>query len=456
MIPAIGRFAEALRVEGAAVSPAELVDAVRAVETLGVEARARFKAALRATLAKDRRRRAVFDRVFDRFFASPEIPGRGREGTAKGEGPGGSHGRSGREAGARRVPPREERNAPGKPMSERESRRLVRPTPAAERRRGGAEDLLERIRSESPRPAGRLRILRASPSAEQKVGRTDARGTPRRVHRELSRAMATEEEKALADLVPRLLEEIRLRTGRRVRRSGSGRIFLRRVFRENLAHGGIPFVLPFRRKRPRRLRVVLLVDVSFSAARATGFFLWMASAFLRVGRDARVIAFVDRPVDATEAVRRWLDRRGRDSGAVPSMPGRGTRGARRLGLGIRPASSPFSAMLESLRGLNLDAPSDYGRALHAVLQGNLRPGSRDTVLVILGDGRTNRFDPLAWTLEEIARRCRAVLWLVPEPGARWGTGDSALPEYLPFADVAVEAHDLAGLARGISELLRRL
>jgi uncharacterized protein with von Willebrand factor type A (vWA) domain len=113
-------------------------------------------------------------------------------------------------------------------------------------------------------------------------------------------------------------------------------------------------------------------------------------------------------------------------------------------------------VLDDLRGLNLTAPSDYGRAFHALSRSRLRPGGRNTALVVLGDGRTNRFDPQDWSFEEIASRCGAVLWLVPEPLARWGTGDSALGEYLPHTDIAVEARDLSGLARGVSELLRRL
>ena len=43
-----------------------------------------------------------------------------------------------------------------------------------------------------------------------------------------------------------------------------------------------------------------------------------------------------------------------------------------------------------------------------------------------------------------------------EPRARWGTDDSALPRYLPFCDVAVEARDLDGLVHGVRELLASL
>ena len=146
-------------------------------------------------------------------------------------------------------------------------------------------------------------------------------------------------------------------------------------------------------------------------------------------RRGRVLLFVDRPVDATAAVARWAKHPG-----IPS----------------------FASLLKGLPGLNPQAASDYGRALHALLAGSLRPRGRDTVLVVLGDARTNRYDPLPFAMEELRRGCAAVLWLVPEPESRWGTADSALPEYLPHVDVVVPATDLEGLAEGLRAVLRRV
>ena len=205
-------------------------------------------------------------------------------------------------------------------------------------------------------------------------------------------------------------------------------------------------MLPVRRPRLRRPRVVLLVDVSWSAARATAYFLWMASSFLRLGRRARVLFFVDRPVDATAAVARWANK---PTTRVPA-------GGKQPGSGISPRGQSFADLLTGIPGLHPQAPSDYGRALHALLTGNLRPRGRDTILVVLGDARTNRYPPLPFALEELRRECAAVLWLVPEPEVRWGTADSALPEYLPHVDVVVPATDLEGLAEGLRAVLRRL
>jgi hypothetical protein len=261
--------------------------------------------------------------------------------------------------------------------------------------------------------------------------------------------MSVEEERDLAAHVPRILETLRRARGRRFRRAASGRLWPRRIFRENVAHGGVPFVLPRRRLRDRPDRIVLLVDVSWSVARAAGLFLWMAGSVLASNRRTKVVVFVDRPVDATAALRGWLRRRGE----APESPAPTDR--RRPGAGIVRFGRSFAGWLDGLRGLDLAAPSDYGRALHALLGSHLRPSGRDTTLVVLGDARSNRFEPLPWTLEEIGRRCRSVVWLVPERRGRWGTGDSAIEAYLPYVDVAVEAADLEGLARGVAELVRR-
>jgi uncharacterized protein with von Willebrand factor type A (vWA) domain len=416
MIEGLRRFVAALRREGIAASPAEVLDAARAVQLAGIEDRGRFREALRATLVKRSAQRAVFDRAFERFFAPPA-----RAAWRKGQRPGAGRG----EPGARRTGRSETIATRGPLLEPRRERR-------GERRRGDQDRLrreLAAVREGGPRRGERLRhaVLadRSGRGREPEPGRSAA--DPLR--RDLRGRMRSEDERELAEAVPRLIERIRLRTGRRRRRAASGRFYLRTVFRENVSHDGVPFVLPRRRLRPRRPRVVLLVDMSWSCSRASALFLWMAGAFLRLGRTTRVLLFVDRPVDGTAEVERWM--RSGDRGDP-------------------------SALLAALPGLNPLAPSDYGRVFHRLLCSPARPGGRDTVLVILGDGRTNRLEPLEWALDEIAGRCASVLWLVPEPLALWGSGDSALPLYLPRVDVAVEVRDLAGLAEGVAELLRRL
>ncbi len=446
MIAGLQRFLFELRAAGVAASPAEWVEAVRAVEVVGVDRRRRFRQALSATLVKRASQRPVFDAVFDRFFVSPVGGGASRAGErGTGAGRPGSPGASARPSSARHS--RSERTRPS--LAETPSEAKSRTARQALRSR------IERTRDASPERRDRLRHVLLSP-VEPRTQTAPPAPAPEHTHalrRDLSARMTPEDECELAEQVPRLIERIRLRSGRRLRRAARGRLYLRRVFRENLAADGVPFVLPFRRVHPRRTRVILLVDVSWSVARAAGLFLSLAGEFVRRFRDTRVLLFVDRAVDATHVVEAWLDR-----GHLSRPPRHGQPGERpvRPGAGLVRDGQSFAELLTGIRTLNIDAPSDYGRAFHTMGGLGGRPTGRDTVFVVLGDGRTNRFDPQPWAFEELAARAGSVLWLIPEPVERWATGDSALDAYLPHVDVAVEARDLAGLSRGVSELLRRM
>ena len=61
----ISEFAGLLRANGVRVSPAEVADAVQASALVGLDDRAGFRAALRATLVKRTRDVPAFDGLFD-------------------------------------------------------------------------------------------------------------------------------------------------------------------------------------------------------------------------------------------------------------------------------------------------------------------------------------------------------------------------------------------------------
>ena len=84
------------------------------------------------------------------------------------------------------------------------------------------------------------------------------------------------------------------------------------------------------------------------------------------------------------------------------------------------------------------------------------------MVVVLGDARSNRFPAQEWELEAIRRRCRRLVWIVPEPVFLWGSGDSAIGAYAPLCDRVIAAPSpqalaaaAADLARGSASLRRR-
>lgn len=254
---------------------------------------------------------------------------------------------------------------------------------------------------------------------------------------DLKGPMSQARERLLASEIPRLIQEIRLKVGRRRRPGRAGRLWTARLMRTSAMTEGVPFVIPMRERRPRRPKLIILVDVSWSVVRVSSFFLQIAAAFVlspRARSRVSLYLFVDSCVDASRAFPLFKE-----------------DGLTRL-----------SELLETLPSLNPKAASDYGRAFHQAAHSRhaahaaLRSGGRDTVLVVLGDARNNFGDPQAWAFADLAARCRKVIWLVPEPASQWDTGDSILSEYLPSCDLVCEAGDLEGIAAGVAAMVRSL
>ncbi len=449
----ISGFIEELRRRGLRLSPSEQIDASRAALVVGVESRPRFRAALCSTLAKTPADRALFSEAFDAWFAPPRGSAGNRPGRSASPGGGGARGR-GR--------PPEGDPEPGRAGSSRRAPTARgQPPPLRPRRKGAAPPVAADITS-AERPRSRLRkILTSRPSDRRGEGRprdlsrpeghrSGEEADPRR--RDLILPAGGEEEARLAAAAAAVIREIRLRRGRRFARGPRGRLWVKKVVRESLAHGGVPFVLPMKERRPRRPRLLLLVDVSHSVLRASGLFLLICRGLQEWIDRAAIHLFVDRICDATEAIRKW------SPGPIASRGGDQARRRHGPGEAIRPhaGAASFAEIVRSLPHLDPAAPSDYGRAFYQARSVLLRSGGRDTVLVVLGDARTNRRDPLSWAFEEVASRCRRVLWLNPEPRALWDTGDSVMSVYLPSCDLACEVRDLDALAAGVRQILRSL
>ncbi len=452
-------FIRELRERGLEISPAERIEASRAVLHVGLHPRATFRAALRTTLAKDAETARVFDQVFEVYFKPPRARGPGGRGEEPAAG-----GTGGRAAGAGSA------GGPRRPESppEKGARRPPgRPALASDERAAGERKVEEAPFRQRPlRVPGRRRRLATERERRRRdrgptrepdtAGRPRPGGVPVR-RRDLRERASPEVETALAREIPAIIQEIRLRKGRRFRAGPRGRLWVKRMIRESLRQGGVPFTLPMKERRPRRPRVVLLVDVSFSVARAAALFTLICLGLSERIRRSSIYFFVDRMVDATDAVKRWAAQRAgdRDLPAGHIRPAR-ARPAPGAGVAPRVGTPAFTDLLAGLPGLNPDAPSDYGRAFFEARQYLARAGGRDAVLVVLGDARTNRMDPLPWAFEEIAVRCRRVLWLNPEPRAKWDEDDAVMSAYLPYCDLACEVRDLEGLATGVREILRSL
>lgn len=393
MVEAVVRLARDLRAAGETVSAAEVRDASAAVAALGVTDREQLRWALRACLAKSESARATFEPLFEAHFTVPW--------------------------------PWDE---PGK----KKRRRKDRPAEAGAGKssgRGAAPQPRQPLEQEQGR-AEQAELRRESELGRQvAIGRARQRVAQRRAdhpaRRALDRRLEPAEELAIDRELERLGRVLRTRYGRRRYQASHGRLDLRRTVTAAVRTGGWPIRLARRRQRLARPRLLVLCDVSGSVARVSRFLLRLLHETQRLFDQTHGFVFVDRPILAAPLFRQ----------------------------------ADFESALETLDelpGLDLHAYSDYGHLFVRLLQDQGELLTSRTSLLILGDGRSNQFDPQTWAFAEIASRVRRVIWLNPERPERWHTGDSQLRAYQPWLDHLIGAGTAEALAAGVEALLVEL
>ena len=232
-----------------------------------------------------------------------------------------------------------------------------------------------------------------------------------------------EAEAAAAQIAARLAAR---RTRRYEPARHGGRLDLRRTIRASLAHGGAPVDLALRRKRRRKLRIALLIDVSGSIGLHIPLFVRFALGMLRSTARADAFLMHTRLVGVSNAMRepdrfRALDRL--------TLLSKGVGGGTRLG--------------ESLATFNRH------HAKHAL--------AGRSVCLILSDGyETGDIALFEREMAALRRRCRRIVWLNPLASASGYTPaargmKAALPHlrlFAPFGGI----DDLHALERRLAHL----
>jgi uncharacterized protein with von Willebrand factor type A (vWA) domain len=220
-----------------------------------------------------------------------------------------------------------------------------------------------------------------------------------------------------------LARRLATRLAARRRHGHSGRLDVRRTVRASLATGGVPVVTHHRPRRPHKPQLVVLTDVSGSAAGFAHFTLLLTRALREQFSGVRAFAFIDTTDEVT----------------------------RLLGPEIELADG-VSRMAREADLVWFDGHSDYGHAFEVFAERWPDAVGSDTSLLILGDARNNYRSPGLPTLRRLVGAARHAYWLNPEPQGQWGSGDSLAPVYgqvLPMT----ECRNAAQLARFVEELL---
>jgi hypothetical protein len=447
------RFFRAARGAGVRVSPAESIDAMKAVADVGFADRDILRDTLLLTLAKNQDEKRALGETFDLFFSQPEVkdetaPEDAEENAANGPAPDAAASESG-EAGA---PPPELGELAQ--MLRSQDRSAVAAALANAANAASLSDIryftqrgifstrilnllgIERLRDDldaltSTNPAEAERLAAALTALRENVGevvsqalvlygREESENLRNEILRNAPLARLErrqiEQMKALIRAMARRLRERYSKPRKRQRR---GHLDIRRTLRRNAAWGGVPFLTSWKRRHRDRPQIVALCDVSGSVAQVSDFFLLLIHSLHEVVDDVRSFAFSGHLIEVSD---------------------------------ILETQSPEQAMSEIMSKVGFGS-SDYGGSLEDFEKGWIRTVTPKTTVIVLGDARTNNLDPRADILRRISERSKRLVWLNPEGRMAWGWGDSEMPRYASFCTVVRQCATAKQLERAVSDIV---
>ena len=233
-----------------------------------------------------------------------------------------------------------------------------------------------------------------------------------------------EELRRMQDVVRELAEKLKSRvTMRRKRAKRKGSLNVQATIRKNIAFGGVPFHVEYRRRKKDKPELMVLCDVSDSVRQASAFMLRFVYSVQELFARVRSFVFVSDLGEATEL--------------------------------FQESPEPGEAIERAFNGevINVWQNSNFGHAFVQFHQQFLHAVNNRTTVIILGDGRNNYNPTEDWVLREIAQKAKKLIWLNPEGKRSWGVGDSEMPRYVRWCDVAEEVRNLNQLRKVIDGLV---
>jgi len=451
------RFFRAARGAGVHVSPAESIDAMRAVAQVGLTDRTILRDALLLTLAKSQDEKLALGDCFDLFFSQPEPPQDQSEANDEDEDEAAQDSDQSpssdpeNEAGGGQP---QEGLGPLAQMLLSQDRSAIQ---AAMANASGAASLsdirystqrgifssrildamgLQRLRDDldqlTATNPGLAERLRASLDALREAVRDTvsqglalyAREEAENLRNEILRnaPLARIERRQVAEmraLIRQIARRLRERYSKPRKRQRRGHLDVRRTLRRNAAWGGVPFLTAWKRKHRDRPKIVALCDVSGSVAQVSDFFLLLIHSLHEVVDDVRSFAFSSHLIEVSEILEK---------------------------------KSPEEAMAEIMSKVGFGS-SDYGSSLVDFEKDFMSTLTPQTTVIVLGDARSNNLDPRADILRRISERSKRLVWLNPEGRLAWGFGDSEMPRYATFCSVVRQCATAQQLERAVSDIV---
>src|SRR5690349_7671089 len=448
------RFFRAARGAGVRLSPAESIDAMRAVSKIGFADRAILRDTFLLTLAKTQDEKKALGDCFDLFFDQPAPQPPPEDGKhdeqdssesnsasdSAGEASGGDEQADGLGPLAQMLLSQDRNQISAAIANAASAASLsdiryftqrgifsgrILDQMGIQRLRDDLDDLIATNPALAERLTNALDGLRGTvretvSRALLLYGREEAENLRNEI---LANAPLSRIEPRQVEQVRRLIRQIARRMRERYskprKRQRRGHLDVRRTIRRNAAWGGVPFLTSWKRRHRDRPKIVALCGVSGSVARVSDFFLLLIHSLHEVVDDVRSFAFSGHLIEVSDILEK---------------------------------KSPEEAMAEIMSKVGFGS-SDYGSSLDDFEHGWMSAITPQTTVIVLGDARSNNLDPRADILRRIAERSKRLVWLNPEGRMAWGWGDSEMPRYSTFCTVVRQCATAKQLERAVSDIV---
>jgi uncharacterized protein len=445
------RFFRAARGAGVRVSPAESIDAMRAVANVGFSDRAILRDTFLLTLAKTQDEKRALGECFDLFFDQPEpsqqAPEAANDDQAGAAEPQAAEGAAGEGQPAEGLGSlaqmllAQDRNAIAAAMANAASAASLSDIRYFTQRgifsgrildQMGIQRLrddLDALTVSNPTTAERLAtaleglrdaVREAVSQALLLYGREETENLRNEILRNapLSRIEPRQVEQ-MRRLIRQIARRLRERYSKPRKRQRRGHLDVRRTIRRNAAWGSVPFLTAWKRKHRDRPKIVAICDVSGSVARVSDFFLLLIHSLHEVVSDVRSFAFSGHLIEVSD---------------------------------ILESKTPEEAMADIMAKVGFGS-SDYGSSFADFEKQWMNSITPQTTVIVLGDARSNNLDPRADILRRIGERSKRLVWLNPEGRMAWGFGDSEMPRYQTFCTVVRQCATAQQLERAVSDIV---
>jgi uncharacterized protein with von Willebrand factor type A (vWA) domain len=459
MLDAILKFVSCCRAAGYRISTAEVLDCFQQLEFIDVLNEDEFRALLRANFAKSRRDQAQFDRLYYLYFHElrGDLAGEDNLVDKADQVIGNLRQEAGEDQTQRAVID----FLSGDPFTFLDILRRIRAEGGEDNpslRRGfNLGPLANRLQVMVNLNTVRNRVMQLLQDDPYRFGQTVQAELMRYFNDFLNNALSllmreprphTDEERgyrnhekhmaelgdrSFSSLSPRELEEVREVIDRMVRKlkdivsrryaaNKRGILDVKKTLRRADRFQGLPVEIIYKKRPPKKGKIVTLCDISSSVWSAARFMLNILYSLQECFEKVNSYVFVAGLEEVTEILEN------------------------------EEINHAINKVLKEL-SLDYNAPTDYGETFRQFKRDHMDTLTKRTTLIIMGDGRTNYKHPEDRILEEMRERCKRVIWLNPEPENIWNTGDSEMYAYKAHCNELRQCRNLNQLISFIEELV---